>query len=112
MDLGLPPIGVNTGLVFIIVAITQALKKLDKENKFKKFYILIPLLLGVGAAFLSTEPLAVKEVIINSIVYAGVSGYFYKSGKLALSKKGKNDKTNKRKEEDSGSKGRGTEEAN
>jgi hypothetical protein len=93
MNLGLPPIGVNTGLVFIIVAITQAIKKLDKNNKFKKFYILIPLLLGIGAAFLSTDPLAVKEVIINSIVYAGVSGYFYKSGKLALGKMKKKNET-------------------
>ena len=86
MNLGLPPIGVNTGLVFIIVAITEGLKRLDKKSKFKKFYILVPLLLGIGAAFLSTDPLTVKEVIINSVVYAGVSGYFYKSGKLAINK--------------------------
>lgn len=89
MDLGLSPIGVNTGLVFIIVLLTQGIKKLDKNNKFKKWYLLVPLLLGIGAAFLSTDPLATKEIIINSIVYAGVSGYFYKSGKLALSKRKK-----------------------
>jgi hypothetical protein len=98
MDLGLPPIGVNTGLVFIIVLLTQGIKKIDKSNKFKKFYILIPLLLGIGAAFLSTDPLAAKEVIINSIVYAGVAGYFYKSGKLAFGKKEKNGKNERKKE--------------
>ena len=87
MELG--SLGINTGLVAVIVLITEALKKLDKESKFKKYYILIPLILGVGAAFLTTTPLEVKDVIVNSIVYAGVSGYFYKSGKLALSK-GKN----------------------
>lgn len=110
MDLGLPPIGVNTGLVVIIVLLTQGIKKLDKNNKFKKFYILVPLLLGIGAAFLSTDPLAVKEVIINSIVYAGVAGYFYKSGKLAFGKK--NGKTNERKKENSSPERTGTAKEN
>jgi Ca2+/Na+ antiporter len=87
MDFG--SLGVNTGLVAGIVAVTQLLKKLDKESKFKKYYILIPLILGIGASFLITDPLTIKDVIINSIIYAGVSGYFYKSGKLAL-EKGKN----------------------
>ena len=88
MDFG--SLGINTGLVAGIVAITQLLKKLDKESKFKKYYILIPLIFGIGASFLITTPLAAKDVIVNAIIYAGVSGYIYKSGKLAL--KGKNDK--------------------
>jgi len=103
MDLGLPAIGVNTGLVFIIVLITEAIKKLDKSEKFKKLYILIPLILGIAAAFVSTDPLTVKEIIVNAVVYAGVSGYFYKSGKLII-EKGKNerDKRDERKKEDQG----------
>lgn len=92
MDLGLAPIGINTGIVFIIILLTQGAKKLDKKSKFKKFYILIPLILGILAAFLTTDPLTVKEVIMNSIIYAGVSGYFYNSGKLAFGKE-KNDST-------------------
>jgi hypothetical protein len=101
MELG--SLGVNTGLVAVIVLVTEALKKIDKNSKFKKYYILIPLILGIGAAFLTTTPLEVKDLIVNSIVYAGVSGYFYKTGKLAL-KKGKNGKdTDERKEKDKSS---------
>jgi len=85
MDFG--SLGINTALVAGIVAITQLLKTIDKKSKFKKYYILIPLILGIGAAFLITSPLEVKDVIVNAIIYAGVSGYFYKSGKLALEKK-------------------------
>ena len=82
--IGFPALGVNGGLILGIIMLTEALKKLDKKKRFKKFYIIIPLVLGIGAAFLMTEPLAFKDVSINAIVYAGVSGYFYKSGKLAI----------------------------
>lgn len=80
----IPDIGVNSGLIFVIITITEFIKKLDKKKKFKKFYILIPLILGIGASFLVTQDMNVKDIIINGLVYAGVSGYFYKSGKTII----------------------------
>ena len=81
MEFSLPAIGVNSGLVFGIIFLTQTLKSLDKKNKFKKFYIFLPLVLGVAAAFLTTKPLDVQGIVTNALVYTGVSAYFYKTGK-------------------------------
>ena len=92
-------LGINSALVIGIVALTEVIKKIDTKGKFKKFYILIPLILGVGASFLITNPLTVTSVITNAIIYAGVSGYTYKSGKLALKKEKKsasNEETSKK----------------
>jgi Ca2+/Na+ antiporter len=86
VPLDLTSFGINTLLIVGIVALTEALKKLDTNNKFKNYYILIPLILGVVSSFLVTKPLVVTEIVTNAIIYAGVSGYVYKSGKLALTK--------------------------
>jgi|ETNvirnome_6_100_1030635.scaffolds.fasta_scaffold04479_2 Ca2+/Na+ antiporter len=88
MDLS--SIGINSALIVGIVSITELIKTLDKKSKFKKYYILVPLILGAAASFLITKPLVTTDVIVNAIIYAGVSGFMYKSGKLALTKKGKN----------------------
>jgi Ca2+/Na+ antiporter len=84
MDLG--SLGINSGIVISIVFFTELIKKLDKKEKYKKLYIIIPLFFGIIASFLITSPLNVLGIITNAIIYAGVSGYIYKSGKLAINK--------------------------
>jgi hypothetical protein len=92
MDISLGDLGVNTGLIFVIIMITQFLKNLDTKNKFSKFYVLIPLLLSVGISFLVTDPIKVQDIITNILVYAGVSAYFYKTGKTFIGEKNAEEK--------------------
>ena len=84
MDLG--SLGINSTLVIGIVSITEVIKKFDKNNKLKNFYVIIPFLFGIGASFLMTKPYTATDLITNAIIYAGVSSYMYTSGKLALKK--------------------------
>jgi hypothetical protein len=70
-------LGINLSLVGGIIALTQVVKALDKAKKLERFYVLVPLILGVGAAFFATSPLTWQGVGINAIIYAGVSSYLY-----------------------------------
>lgn len=70
-------LGINLSLVGGIIALTQVVKKIDAKGKLARFYVLLPLGLGVVAAFLVTQPLTWQGVGVNAIIYAGVSSYFY-----------------------------------
>lgn len=73
----LEALGINTAVLAGIIGLTALIKKADTRNRFKRVYVLIPLLLGIGAAFFVTEPITWQGVGTNAIIYAGVAAYLY-----------------------------------
>lgn len=80
-------IGLNTGLIVAIVGLCEFIKKLDNLDKFKKFYIFLPLVFSIVASlFMSTG--GFKAISLNTFIYFGVSTLAYKTVLRAfLSKK-------------------------
>jgi hypothetical protein len=70
-------LGIDLAVVAGIIALTQVFKSLDKAGKLSRFYVLVPLVLGVVAAFFVTSPLTWQGVGKNALIYAGVSSYLY-----------------------------------
>lgn len=67
----------NTTLLAAIVALTEAIKKFDKGEKLKKFYVYMPIPLGILSAFLVTDPFSLREWGINSMVYISFASFGY-----------------------------------
>lgn len=70
-------LGVNVAVIAAIVGVTMVIKKSDTSGKFKRFYVLIPGVLGILAAVALTEPWAWGQFVINGLVYAGLSAWAY-----------------------------------
>lgn len=75
--MNLEALGINTAVLAGIIGLTALIKKADAKSRFKRFYVLVPLLLGIGAAFFLTQPLTWQGVGMNAIIYAGVAAYLY-----------------------------------
>lgn len=73
----LEALGIDTLVLAGIIGLTAVIKWRDKKQRFKRFYVLIPLLLGIAAAFFLTQPLTWQGVGRNAIIYAGVAAYLY-----------------------------------
>lgn len=71
-------LGLDASILFAIVGISELIKnKLDKKNKFKRFYILLPLIISFIAAIFVSEPFTWQEYLKNVFIYTGVSSYGY-----------------------------------
>jgi hypothetical protein len=71
-------LGIDASILGAIVGISELIKnKLDAGNKFKKFYILLPLILSFVAALFITEPFGWQLYLKNVFVYTGISSYGY-----------------------------------
>jgi hypothetical protein len=79
MDYG--TFGINIALIAGIIAFTAVIKKMDSKGRLKRFYVFIPLALGIGAAFFMTRPLNWQGVGVNAFIYAGLASYIYVAGK-------------------------------
>lgn len=77
-------LGVNIGVIGAIIAITEVVKGFDKQGKFTRWYPLIPMILGTGAAFFKTVPLTWQGYGENWLLYVGLSTYIFKAGKTTL----------------------------
>lgn len=77
-------LGVNMGVIGAIIAMTEVVKGFDKEEKFKRFYPVIPLVLGTAAALFKTTPLTWQGYGENWLLYVGLSTYIFKAGKTTL----------------------------
>ena len=80
----LKALGIDSAIIAGIIAITQAVKALDSENRLKRFYILVPTILGFLAALFITTPLTWQAVGRNALVYIGAATYFYSAGSKML----------------------------
>jgi|GEM_PF-3143238 len=74
-------LGINLALIAGIIALTAVLRKLDSAKRFKRFYVLIPLFLGIIGAIFATTPITWQGVGLNAIIYAGIASYIYNAGK-------------------------------
>jgi hypothetical protein len=81
-------LGLNVGVVLGILAITQVIKNIDTKNKYKRFYVLIPLALSFLAGFAVTKPLEFQDFLNNVLMYVGGSVYLYST--KSIFKKEKN----------------------
>lgn len=77
-------LGLNIVIIAAIIALTNVIKGFDKKNKFERFYILIPLILGIIAAIFMTIPLSWQGVGYNGLVYGAISAYLYKAKKKII----------------------------
>lgn len=81
-------LGLDASILFAIVGISELIKnKLDKENKFKKFYVLLPLIISFIAATFVSEPFTWQEYLKNVFIYTGISSYAYDLIKNKISNK-------------------------
>lgn len=75
--MNLEALGINTAVLAGIIGLTALIKKADTKSRLKRFYVLIPLVLGIVAAVFLTQPLTWQAVGVNAIIYAGVAAYLY-----------------------------------
>jgi len=62
---------------FLIVAIVEVLKKLDKNNKLKNLYVVLPLFVSIPIGILFAPIETIKEVCTTILIYASFSAYGY-----------------------------------
>lgn len=77
-------LGIDLAIVAAIIALTEVAKSLDPAKKLARFYILIPTILGVAAAFIVSRPLQWQEVAKNIVLYVGAATYLFKFGKTVV----------------------------
>ena len=77
MDLN--SIGIDVGVIIAIGAIAEVIKKADLENKLKRFYLLMPVVLSVLAAVgIALVSKNYSTIFIDTIKYFGISSFGYK----------------------------------
>ncbi len=72
------------GMIAAILAATEVIKSFDVNNKLWRFYPVIPLVLGIIAAFATADTLTFQKVLEKTILYVGPATYIFKFGKTTL----------------------------
>lgn len=72
------------GMIAAILAFTEVIKSFDKDNKYWRWYPVIPLVLGIVAAFATAESITFQKVLEKSILYVGPATYIFKFGKTTV----------------------------
>jgi len=67
----------NLPVLSVIVLITDGLKKLDRNNKLKGWWIGIQIFVAAIASLLITTPLTLKAYLSNVLIYGAISAYAY-----------------------------------
>lgn len=67
----------NLPLLAAIVALTDGLKKLDKNNKLKGFWIGIQVAITAVAVLFITSPFVLKTYLSNILIYGAISAYAF-----------------------------------
>ncbi len=86
MDLG--SLGIDVGVIIAIGAITEQIKKIKGIEKYKRFFILMPLLLSVLIA--TTAAIGTKNysaIPLDIIKYTGITLFGYGFIKKTVLKK-------------------------
>jgi hypothetical protein len=77
-------IGIDMAIVGGIIALCNVIKGFDSTTKYKRFYPVLPLALGLLAAYFKTDPFAWKAFGLAGIIYVGTSSYMFQFGKTTL----------------------------
>lgn len=75
---------VEMGMIAAILALTEVIKSFDTGKKFWRLYPVIPLVLGVAAAFATADAITFQNVLEKSILYVGPATYIFKFGKTTV----------------------------
>jgi len=71
----------HVGIVIAIVLATELIKSFDRTDRFKGWYVVIPLVLGAAAGWPISLSLGKPEwyhIVLYSFLYAAVAGYLWK----------------------------------
>lgn len=83
MDLS--SLGIDLAIVVAIGAIAEWIKKQDVTQKFKRFYVLIPLVLSIlSAVGLSISSGDYSTILLDTIKYFGIASFGYSFIKKTL----------------------------
>ena len=74
----------DAGVLAGIIGLTGCIKSMDTKQRFKRFYVLIPAILGIVAALALAQPFTWQEILKQALIYAGVASWVYKTGKTAV----------------------------
>ena len=74
-------IGLNGGALIAIIGLSEVTKKLDLNKKLKRFYPILPVIFGLvislALSFIGENGFEVKQFVLNSLIYGGVSSLAY-----------------------------------
>ena len=73
--------GADVGVVAGIIALSQIIKKLIPE-KYKKYLVIVPLILYILISFVITQPLEIQTYFKNVIIYTGAASWIYNGRKI------------------------------
>jgi hypothetical protein len=74
----------DMAIIGAVVAAMEIIKHADAEKKWKRFYPLFVLVLGLLAAVSKTQPLVWQQFLYNAMIYVAVPSYVFKFGKTTL----------------------------
>ena len=77
-------LGIDSAIIGGIIGLTRVLTNLDRENRYTRFYPLLPAVFGLLGAIFKTSPFTWRELGVNFFIYVGVSTYAYKVGKTTI----------------------------
>lgn len=70
-------LGIDTGVIVSIVAVSEWLKAQDKGRRLAGLYFLFPFFLSVGMSAVSIETFEWRAWLSQSFIYFGVSSFGY-----------------------------------
>lgn len=69
---------IRLDVIFAIVGVVEALKTIIEKRQLS-IYIITTLILSVVLGWALTESDSIREVVLNAVVYFGLSSFFYKA---------------------------------
>ena len=77
-------LGIDTAIIGGIIGLTRVFTGLDVNNRYTRYYPLLPAVFGLLGAIFKTSPLTWRELGTNFFIYVGISTYAYKVGKTTI----------------------------
>jgi len=68
---------INVLGILLIVIICELIKRLDKKFWLKPYYAFIPFVVGLPVAYLVTEFISIKQLILDYIIFTSIAAYAY-----------------------------------
>ena len=81
-------LGINSGTVIAIVALSEIIKNLDKKKKFKRFYVLLPFAFSIIFAIITNSTITISNIIYTALMLFGASSFSYSVIKKSLGNPG------------------------
>ena len=77
-------LGIDSAIIGGIIGLTRVFTGLDVNNRYTRYYPLLPAVFGLLGAFFKTSPFTWQQLGTNFFIYVGISTYAYKVGKTTI----------------------------